>query len=79
MLKERLEQEREKQLEQELEKYEKEKDFKYGKRAIKESGILNAYDMLLEDLMKEGLPEMKLNGDLFEYAAYFLTKIHKKK
>ncbi len=79
LLKERLEQEREKLLNKEIEKYEQEKDFKKGKIAIKESGIMDAYDLLLEDLIKNGLPKLKLNGDLFEYAAFFLSKYHKKK
>lgn len=43
-LKERLEQEREKQLKDQLEHYEREKDLQRGKKAIKNSGILDAYD-----------------------------------
>jgi hypothetical protein len=34
---------------------------------------------LLEDLIKCGLPKLKLNGDLFEYASYFISKHHSKK
>jgi hypothetical protein len=40
---------------------------------------LDAYDLLLEDIMKKGIPKLKLNGDLFEYAAFFFSKYHKKK
>jgi hypothetical protein len=50
-----------------------------GKKAIKNCGILEAYDELLKDLMSNGLPKLKLNGDLFEYAGYFIAKCHKKK
>jgi len=50
-----------------------------GKKAIKNSGILEAYDSLLEDLIKNGLPKLKLNGDLFEYASFFIQKYHNKK
>ena len=79
VLKERLELERERLLKEELEKYEREKDFVKGKKAIKGSGIMEAYDSLLDDLVKNGLPQLKLNGDLFEYAAFFFAKFHKKK
>ncbi len=34
---------------------------------------------MLEDLIKCGLPKLKLNGDLFEYASYFISKHHSKK
>lgn len=78
-MKERLEQDRERVLNEELEKYETEKDFKIGKKAIHKSGILDAYDLLLEDLMKNGIPELKLNGDLFEYASFFVSKYNGKK
>lgn len=78
-LKERLEIEREKQLKEQIEQYEREKDLARGKKAIKNSGILEAYDTLLEDLMKNGLPQLKLNGDLFEYASFFIHKYHAKK
>ena len=71
-MKERLEQERQKTLQDEIDRYEKEKYYKIGKAAIKKSGILDAYDLLLMDLLKNGFPKQKLNGDLFEYAAYFL-------
>jgi hypothetical protein len=33
----------------------------------------------VEEIMKEGMPEIKINGDLFEYAAFFLTKFYNKK
>lgn len=66
-------------LKEEMEKYEKEKDLQRGKKAIKNCGIMDAYDLLLEDIIKNGMPELKLNGDLFEYAAFFLSKYHKKK
>lgn len=79
MLKERLEHEREKVLYDEIDKYEKEKDFKKGKKAIKQCGIMDAYDSLIKDMMQNGTPEIKLNGDLFEYAAFFLTKYYHKK
>lgn len=65
-------------MKEEYERYEAAKDFKRGKKAIKSCGILNAYDMLIEDLMKNGTPPIKMNGDLFEYAAFFLTKLHNK-
>lgn len=55
-LKEKLEIEREKVLQTELEKIEREKDFKRGKVAIKQSGIMDAYDSLLDDLAKNGMP-----------------------
>jgi len=71
-MKERLEQEREKLLQEELEKVEKERSFKRGRKAIKASGILDAYDWLIEDLMKHGKPKLKVNGDLLEYAAFML-------
>ena len=66
-------------MQQELEKYEKERDLQRGKKAIKACGIMDAYDLLLEDFIKNGLPELKLNGDIFEYAAFFMTKYHNKK
>lgn len=78
-LKERLEQEKERLLREEMEKYEKEKDLQRGKKAIKNCGIMDAYDLLLEDLIKNGLPELKLNGDIFEYAAFYISKYNKKK
>lgn len=78
-MKERLELERERLLKEELEKHEREKDLQRGKKAIKASGIMEAYDLLIEDLMINGMPEMKLNGDLFEYASFFVTKLHNKK
>ena len=78
-MKERLEKERERLLMEELERHEKEKYFKLGKQAIKKSGILDAYDLLLDDLIKNGMPKVKLNGDLFEYAAFYISKYHKKK
>lgn len=58
MLKERLELEREKQLKEQIEQHEREKDLQRGKKAIKNSGILEAYDTLLEDLMKNGMPRL---------------------
>lgn len=69
--------EREKQLKEQLEKFEREQDLKKGKKAIKNCGILDAYDELLRDIMKNGLPKLKVNGDLFEYASFFIEKIHK--
>ena len=62
-----------------MEKYEREKYYKIGKTAIKKSGILESYDKLLLDLLNHGFPKQKLNGDLFEYAAYFIEKDHHKK
>lgn len=55
-LKERLEAEREKHLKDQIEQHEREKDLQRGKKAIKNSGILEAYDTLLDDLMKNGMP-----------------------
>ena len=78
-MKERLEMEREKVLEDEIERYEKDKFYKLGKKAIKKSGILEAYDHLIDDMMVNGFPKMKLNGDLFEYAAFFLDKFNRNK
>ncbi len=43
-MKERLELERERLLKEELEKHEREKDLQRGKKAIKASGIMEAYD-----------------------------------
>lgn len=56
-MKERLEQERQKTLQDEIDRYEKEKYYKIGKAAIKKSGILDAYDLLLMDLLKNGFPK----------------------
>ena len=79
LLKERLEMEREKQLQEQMDAYEREKNLQRAKKAIKNSGILEAYDCLLDDIIKNGLPQLKLNGDLFEYASFFIEKYHKKK
>jgi hypothetical protein len=33
---------------------------------------MEAYDELLEDFIKNGFPKLKLNGDLYEYASFFI-------
>lgn len=51
-----MENEREKLLQDEISKHEKVKDLAKGKKAIKASGILIAYDDLLQDFIKQGMP-----------------------
>lgn len=78
-IKEKLDLERQKQLQKEIEEDEKRRKFKKQKRAIKDCGLLEAYDLLLDDLVTKGLPPVKMNGDIFEYAAFFLAKYHRNK
>ena len=54
IMKQRLELEREKLLQQELDNIEKERRFKRGQIAIKKCGILEAYDWIVDELMKKG-------------------------
>ena len=76
---EKLEQEKEKLLQMEIEKMQREKEIKRMQQCIKNCGIMDAYDKLIDDLMRNGRPENQNNGDIFEYAAYFITKINNKK
>ena len=61
-------------LQQEIEKVEKERAKKKGLKTLKQSGILNAYEYLLEQLCKYGLPQ----GDLYEFSALTVLKYEKK-
>ena len=61
-------------LKEEIEKVEKERNKKKGLKILKNSGILDAYEYLLESLCKYGLP----TGDLYEFAALTVLKYEKK-
>lgn len=73
-LKAQLEKEREMRLKEEIERTEKERNKKKGLKILKNSGILDAYEYLLESLCKYGLP----TGDLYEFAALTVLKYEKK-
>ena len=73
-LKAQLEKEREMRLKEEIEKTEKERNKKKGLKILKNSGILDAYEHLLESLCKYGLP----TGDLYEFSALTVLKYEKK-
>ena len=73
-LKAQLEKEREARLKEEIERVEKERSKKKGLKILKNSGILDAYEYLLESLCKYGLP----TGDLYEFSALTVLKYEKK-
>lgn len=73
-MKSQLEKEWELHLQQEIEQIEKERAKKKGLKTLKESGILGAYEYLLESLCKYGLP----SGDLYEFSALTVLKYEKK-
>jgi hypothetical protein len=73
-LKAQLEKEREMRLKEEIERTEKERNKKKGLKILKNSGILDAYEYLLESLCKYGLP----TGDLYEFSALTVLKYEKK-
>ena len=66
--------EREQHLLDEIEKTEKDRAKKKGVKILKTSGIIDAYEYLLNSLCQYGLPE----GDLFEFAALTVLKYEKK-
>ena len=74
LLKAQLEKEREMRLKDEIERVEKERSKKKGLKILKNSGILDAYEYLLESLCKYGLP----TGDLYEFSALTVLKYEKK-
>ena len=73
-LKAQLEKEREMRLKEEIERVEKERSKKKGLKILQNSGILDAYEYLLESLCKYGLP----TGDLYEFSALTVLKYEKK-
>jgi len=52
-------------MKEEKDKIEKDRARKKGVQVLKSSGILDAYDYLLDKLIQKGLPK----GDLLEYSA----------
>jgi hypothetical protein len=67
---EALEIKREKIMQEEKAAIEQERERKRGVKVLRSSGILDAYDYLLDQLIKHGLPK----GDLLEYAAVTVQK-----
>ena len=67
---EALEVKRERLMKEEKANIEQERERKKGVKVLRTSGILEAYDYLLDSLIKHGLPK----GDLLEYAAVTVQK-----
>lgn len=61
-------------MKEEKDKIEKDRARKKGVQVLKSSGILDAYDYLLDKLIQKGLPK----GDLLEYSAVTIQKFEKK-